>query len=195
MVNPFPPAGRGPTVSDEGEDPPGRGTWWGLGVIVIAIVLAVAFGVATHGPDDVARAVVAAQARGSQSGAPPVNPSGAPAVMAAGVAFPNLMDRLGWRAVGRRDDTVSDRAVTTLMYERDGRRIAYSVVSGSPLGAPPGSRVIVGRAPVVFGFDADGRTATMFNRGGHSVVISGLGVSPSALVRAARSSSRDGAPG
>jgi hypothetical protein len=160
-------------------------------VIVIAIVLAVAFGVATHGPDDVARAVVAAQARGSQSGAPGVTPSGAPAVTAAGVAFPNLMDRLGWRVVGRRDDTVSDRAVTTLMYERDGRRIAYSVVSGPPLGAPAGSRVIVGRAPVVFGFDADGRTATIFNRGGHSVVISGLGVLPSALVRAARSSSRD----
>jgi len=47
----------------------------------------------------------------------------------------------------------------------------------------------------VFVFDADGRTATIFNRGGHSVVISGLGVSPSALVRAARSSSGDGAPG
>lgn len=195
MVNPFPPAGRGSTVSDEGEDPPGRGTWWGLVVIVIAIVLAVAFGVATHGSDDAARAVVAAQARGSQSGAPPLRPSGAPAVTAAGVAFPNLMDRLGWRAVGRREDTVSDRAVTTLSYERASRRIAYSVVSGPPLVAPPGSRVIGGRAPVVFGFDADGRTATMFNRGGHSVVISGLGVSPSALVRVARSSSRDGAPG
>jgi len=169
--------------------------WWGLGVIVIAIVLAVAFGVATHGSDDVARAVVAAQARGSQSSAPLVTPSGAPAVTAAEVAFPNLMDRLGWRAMGRRDDTVSDRAVTTLIYERLGRRIAYSVVSGPPLGAPPGSRMIVGRAPIVFVFDADGRTATIFNRGGHSVVISGLGVSPSALVRAARSSSGNGAPG
>ena len=186
MVNPFPPARRGPTVSDEGEDPPGRGTWWGLGVIVIAIVLAVAFGVATHGSDDVARAVVAAQARGSQSGAPLVTPSGAPAVTAAGVAFPNLMDRLGWRAVGRRNDTVSDRAVTTLIYERVGRRIAYSVVSGPPLGAPPGSRAIVGRAPVVFGFDADGRTAVMLTRSGRSVIISGLDASPSALVRVAR---------
>ncbi len=186
MVNPFPPAGHGPTVSDAGEDPPGRGTWWGLGVIVIAIVLAVAFGVATHGSDDVARAVVAAQARGSQSGAPRVSPSGAPAVTSAGVAFPDLMARQGWSAVGRREDTVSDRTVTTLIYERAGRRIAYSVVSGPPLGAPPGSRAIVGRAPAVFGFDAGSRTAVMVARGGRSVIISGLDASPSALVRVAR---------
>jgi len=155
-------------------------------VIVIAIVLAVAFGVATHGSDDVARAVVAAQARGSQSGAPRVSPSGAPAVTSAGVAFPDLMARQGWSAVGRREDTVSDRTVTTLIYERAGRRIAYSVVSGPPLGAPPGSRAIVGRAPAVFGFDAGSRTAVMVARGGRSVIISGLDASPSALVRVAR---------
>lgn len=155
-------------------------------MIVIAIVLAVAFGVATHGSDDVARAVVAAQARGSQSGAPRVSPSGAPAVTSAGVAFPDLMARQGWSAVGRREDTVSDRTVTTLIYERAGRRIAYSVVSGPPLGAPPGSRAIVGRAPAVFGFDAGSRTAVMVARGGRSVIISGLDASPSSLVRVAR---------
>jgi hypothetical protein len=153
MVNPFPPASDGTTVHSGADDEPGRGLWWGVGIIVIAVLVAIAFGTATNDGDDVARAVVATQ-----------------------VAAP----------VGRRTDRVSDRTVSTVVYGQEGYRLAYSVVSGPPLGAPPESRSVGGRAPVVLAFDTDGRVAVMTVRGGHTVVASAVGVPLASLVRAVR---------
>jgi hypothetical protein len=188
MVNPYPPAPEGTTVrsaTDAGEEP-GGGLWWGIGIILIAVIVAAAFGTATRGGDDVARDVVAAQAAAPGRGAPPVDAAGVPQGSADGVAFPGLAARQGWMPVGRRTDQVSDRTVATVVYGREGSRLAYSIVSGPPLGAPPGSHSVGGRAPVVLAFDADGRTAVMTVRDGHSVVASALGVPLAALVRAAR---------
>jgi hypothetical protein len=153
MVNPFPPESDGTTVRSVDGDEPGRGLWWGVCIILIAVLVAIAFGTVTNGGDDVARDVVATQARAH---------------------------------VGRRTDQVSDRTVATVVYGEEGHRLAYSVVSGPPLGAPPGSRSVGGRAPVVLAFDADGRVAVMTVRAGHSVVASAVGVPLAALVRAAR---------
>jgi len=153
MVNPLPPESDGTTVRSGGDDEPGRGLWWGVGIILIAVIVAMAFGSATNGGDDVARDVVATQAL-------------AP--------------------LGRRTDRVSDRTVTTVVYGEEGHRLAFSVVSGPPLGAPPGSRSVGGRAPVVLAFDRDGRVAVMTVRGGHTVVASAVGVPLASLVRAVR---------
>jgi hypothetical protein len=153
MVNPFPPESDGTTVRSGGDDEPGRGLWWGVGIILIAVVVAIVFGSATNTGADVARDVVSAQAL-------------AP--------------------VGRHTDQVSDRTVTTVVYGQEGHRLARSIVSGPPLGAPPGSRSVGGRAPVVLAFDANGRVAVMTVRGGHSVVASAVGVPLASLVRAAR---------
>ena len=185
MVNPYPPAQQGTTVRSGDDAEPGRGLWWGLGVILVAVIVAAAFGTVTNGGDDVARDVVAAQSRVPDRGAPAVRPDGTPVASADGVAFPALAARQGWVAVGRRTDQVSDRTVTTLVYGREGTRLAYSVVSGPPLGAPPGSRSVGGRPPVVITFDANGRTAVMTLRDGHTVVASAVGVPLAALVRAA----------
>ena len=184
MVNPYPSAQHGTTVHSADDGEPGRGLWWGLGVILVAVVVAAAFGTVTNDGDDVARDVVAAQSRPPDRGAPAVRPDGAPDASADGVAFPALAAHQGWVAVGRRTDQVSDRSVTTVVYGREGRRLAYSVVSGPPLGAPPGSRSVGGRPPVVLAFDAGGRTAVMTLRGGHTVVASAVGVPLAALVRA-----------
>ena len=185
MVNPYPPAEHGTTVHSGDGSEPGRGLWWGVAVILVAVGVAAAFGTVTNGGDDVARDVVAAQAQAPSRGAPAVGPDGAPEASGDGVAFPGLAARQGWVAVGRRTDEVSDRTVTTLVYGREGRRLAYSIVSGPPLGAPPGSRSVGGRPPVVMTFDANGRTAVITVRDGHSVVASAVGVPLAALVRAA----------
>jgi hypothetical protein len=153
MVNPFPPESDGTTVHSGGDEEAGRGLWWGVAIILVAVLSAIAFGTAANNGDDVARAVVATQAT-------------APA--------------------GRRTDEVSDRTVSTVVYRQEGYRLAYSVVSGPPLGAPPGSRSVGGRAPVVLAFDTDGRVAVMTVRGGHTVVASAVGVPLASLVRAVR---------
>lgn len=184
MVNPFPPAGAGTTVHSDDGDGPGRGTWWGIAVIVVAAIVAAAFGIATNDGDDVARAVVAAQAR--------VAPTGRPAATGAGLAFPDLARVDGWRPVSGGSGQVFDRRVTTVLYERDGMRLAYSIVAGPPLGAPAESRSLGGRAPAVLAFDAEGRGAVIVTRAGHSVVVSAVGVPLSSLVRVARATSADG---
>jgi hypothetical protein len=186
MVNPYPPAQHGTTVHSADDGEPGRGLWWGIGVILVAVIVAAAFGAVTNTGDDVARDVVAAQARTPDRGAPIARPDGTPEASADGVVFPGLAAHQGWGAVGRRVDQVSDRTVTTIVYGRDGRRLAYSVVSGPPLGAPAGSRSVGGRPPVVLTFDAGGRIAVMTQRAGHSVVASAVGVPLAALVRAVR---------
>ena len=57
--------------------------------------------------------------------------------------FPDWQKGFGWRAVGRRDDTLSGRPVTTVFYRNpEGARLGYAVVSGDALdGNPPGREV------------------------------------------------------
>lgn len=178
MVNPFPPAHAGTTVHSDDADGPGRGTWWGVAVIIIAVIVACAFAVVTNDGDDVARGVVAAQAAlgGGQR----------PVPSAHGLAFPDLGRSDGWVPVGGGTSEVFDRRVTTVVYGRQGGRLAYSIVSGPPLGAPPDSRSVGGRMPVVLAFDAQGRSAVIVTRDGHSAVVSGAAVPLTVLVRAAR---------
>ncbi len=186
MVDPARPATEGTTVrGDAGESPP-RGLGAGLGVTVLAIGLAVAFAAGLESPVETAVHVVAAQAQPLQSGAPPTTPGGRPLAGAAGVAFPDLAPRLGWRPVGRRTDVVDGRRVSTLQYGRQGRRLAYSIVDGVPLPPPPGAVRVPSRGPAAVQFDTGGRTAVMRARGGHSVVVSAAGVPRTAVVRAAR---------
>lgn len=192
MVNPYPPGATGTTVHHAGADAPGRGTWWGVGVILVAVCVATWFGVSTNSGDDVPRAVVATQALRAQGGAPPSRPDGAPVAQAFGVAFPDLAARRGWRAVARRSDDVGGRHVETVVYGREGRRMAYSVVGGPPLSVPAGGRLVDGRTPTVVAFDSDGRQAVMTTRKGHTVVLSAVGVDRAALVRAARTMPADG---
>lgn len=185
MVDPVTPADGGTTVRGQPEDVPARGTGLGLGITVLAVGIAVAFGSAAESPEEAAVHVAIAHAAPAESGAPPTDASGAPVGAAFGVRFPNLGPRLGWKPVGRRDDVVDGREVRTLVYGRGGRRLAYSVVAGPPLPPPPGGVRVPVRGPEVVAFDAGGRTAVLVTRGGHSVVVSGLGIPRPAVVRAA----------
>lgn len=186
IVDPATPAGTGTTVHSHADEDPPRGLGVGLGIAVLAIGLAVAFGAGRESAVETAVHVVAAQAQPPQSGAPPTSATGRPLEQAFGVPYPNLQPRLGWSPVARRRDAVDGRGVRTLQYGRAGRRMAYSVVDGAPIPAPPGSERVPARGPEVLAFDSAGRTAVMTVRGGHSVVVSAVGVPRVALVRAAR---------
>ena len=54
----------------------------------------------------------------------------------ADVRFPNYFGKFGWKAVGTRTDEIDGRATRTVFYEKGGRRIAYTVVSGAALEEP-----------------------------------------------------------
>ena len=78
--------------------------------------------------------------------AAPARLGGSPPVLDARVGnleFPDWQQKFGWKAVGRRDDSLSGRPVTTVFYRNpEGARLGYSVVSGDPLGGkPPGRQV------------------------------------------------------
>jgi hypothetical protein len=89
-----------------------------------------------------------------------------------GVRFPRPR---AWRAVGSRSDVVDGRATRTVFYERAGRRIAYTIVSGRPL-QEAGRRWLR---------TAEGRrVAFAWERWGHTCVISGA-VDRAALAAAA----------
>jgi hypothetical protein len=92
-----------------------------------------------------------------------------------GVAFPQWRE-LGWRAVGARRDELSGRAAMTVFYEgRDGTRAAYTILSGEPIDVPrdaPRRTVNDIRLAVL---RADGRKIVVWEREGHTCVMSAPG--------------------
>jgi hypothetical protein len=99
------------------------------------------------------------------------------------VPFPNWRKR-GWPPVGARSDRIDGRNAETVFYERDGRRVAYTIVSGSPLPSRDGVRSV--RARVEFTrLTLDGRPVVTWRRKGHTCVLSGTGVAEEDLLNLA----------
>ena len=75
--------------------------------------------------------------------------------------------------------------MATVYYEKDGNRIAYTIVSGESLGRPPDAATTTVDG-VEFAVARDGeRTIVTWLRGGHSCVLSGEDVDRSTLVELA----------
>ena len=51
----------------------------------------------------------------------------------ADVRFPNYFGKFGWKAVGTRTDEIQGRDTRTVFYEKDGKRIAYTIVAAPAL--------------------------------------------------------------
>lgn len=101
------------------------------------------------------------------------------------VPFPNFAKRFGWKAVGTRTDEVDGRSTRTVFYERDGNRIAYTIVEGDALPEPSGARSI-SRDGVGLRVFSDGeRTVVTWRRLGHTCVLSSADVAASELVKLA----------
>jgi len=123
---------------------------------------------------------------------PPV--SGAPAVVAGrrldaaveGVTFPDWREDPQWQAVGRRDDELGGRDVTTVAYRTaKGADVIYAIVGGEPLEDADGARVrdVGGRR---FTLQRDGaRIVVTFERGGHTCVLVSDGVPAERLLEVA----------
>lgn len=175
-----------PATDDPGsaaEPAPGRerrrrvGSLLGAGVTLVA--LAVAFAFALERDDDpgrLASAVVLLHDEGPSSGP-------APSVPDAGVSrgFSWYATLAGWRRTGAREDSLEGRTVRTAFWERSGKRIAHSVVSGDPVEPPADVRRTGRRGVLLRSFDRAGRTAVIWQEGDHTAVISAIGISRAAL--------------
>jgi hypothetical protein len=85
-----------------------------------------------------------------------------------GVRFPNYAKKFGWEPVGKRQDEIDGRTVRTVFYEKDGERIAYSIVDGGELDYPDDEPATVDGVEL-YTFD----NAVAWERGDHTCVLSG----------------------
>jgi anti-sigma factor RsiW len=100
----------------------------------------------------------------------------------AEVHFPNYAGKFGWKAVGTRMDEIGGRATRTVFYEKAGRRIAYTVVSGAALSQPDAADKATVEGTVIRALRAEGREVVTWRRRGHTCVLSSDNVPRSELL-------------
>jgi hypothetical protein len=110
------------------------------------------------------------------------------AVQVDGISFP-YWERVGWRTLGRRSDTLHGHRVVTVFYaSRSGSRVGYAIVAGSPLPVSGGRTVMRNGMPYTLLTRGNSRLVT-WRRSGHTCIIAGHGVSDSTLVSLAEADS------
>lgn len=101
---------------------------------------------------------------------------------AEGLAFPSWAKDFGWRATGRRMDEIDGRRAVTVFYEKEGRRIGYTILSGDAIDPPDEARRTARDGTVLHGLTGDGRVIVTWLRDGKTCVLSGSGVEPDVLL-------------
>jgi hypothetical protein len=143
-----------------------------IAAAAVAVALLVGGGAAGPTVDD---AAALALSRPTQP-APAIDTGDLHVVQAriGGIEFPNYSYRWSrWKTVGRRSDTISGRAATTVTYRGPQGDVGYTIVDGKPLPEPSGARhrTVDGvRLAVVRKGDA---TVVTWRRDGHTCVLAG----------------------
>ena len=89
------------------------------------------------------------------------------------VPFPNWAERLGWHATGVRTDRIADRDAVTVFYEKNRRRIGYTILSGDAVDVPSGA-VPAAREGIDFhALELGGRQIVTWERLGRTCILSG----------------------
>lgn len=141
-------------------------------------------------------AAAALSTRPPTAPAPPPRP-GQPKLLAravGGVPFPNWLKKFGWRASGVRADTLGGRETATVFYRKQGHRIGYTIVDGSPLQVPSGAARARREGTELRTFRTDGRLVVTWLRGGKTCVLSGRGVPRAVLLKLAAWKGKGGVP-
>jgi hypothetical protein len=127
---------------------------------------------------------VYAAARLAPTEGAPARLGGTPPVLDAkvdNVVFPDWQKKFDWEAVGRRDDTLSGRPVTTVFYRNpEGARLGYAVVSGNALGGTPPGRQVTRKGKTYDVARVGDRTIVTWTQDDQTCVI----MAPSAVPRA-----------
>jgi hypothetical protein len=150
----------------------------GVAIIVAAAATAVVFGLNRGG--DEGRLLLAAVALHERQAAGPV-PAPLPDEAETRASFSRNARGAGWVPAGAREDRLDGRAAVTVIWQRGGRRMAHTVVSGAPLQPPEGARRTGRRGVLLHSFEAGPRIAVSWPQRRGTSVISAVGVSRGAL--------------
>jgi hypothetical protein len=159
----------------------------GAALAAVAAVLLVVLLLPAGGGGPTVAAAAELAARPADDPAPAVLPAD-PALLAASVedtAFPAWEEEFGWRATGQRADDLDGRDARTVAYAKEGKTVAYTIVSGDALEDPEGAREVTRDGVRLQEFSSDGRTAVTWLRDGHTCVLSGEGVDEDTLTKLA----------
>lgn len=121
------------------------------------------------------------------TGAIAVDPSN-PKLLAAnveGVPFPNWSKQFGWRQAGTRSDRIGDRDARTVLYEHDGKRIAYTILSGAGIAAPSDASTARRNGVTLHSLADGGRRVVTWWRNGRTCVLSASNVGDRELLKLA----------
>jgi anti-sigma factor RsiW len=116
-----------------------------------------------------------------------VDPS-SPKLLAAnveGVPFPNWSKQFDWHQAGIRSDPLGDRHAKTVLYEHNGKRLAYTIVSGKGIVAPSDATTTRRNGVNLHLFDEQGRRVVTWWRDGRTCVLSGSQVGDRELLKLA----------
>jgi anti-sigma factor RsiW len=120
---------------------------------------------------------------------PPAEPDAAdPRLLQAsaqGLPYPNLDIEFGWRPAGQRQDEIEGRDATTVFYERGGKRIGYTILSGEGIEPPEDATRTELNDVKLASLSDGGQEIVTWWRDGHSCVLSGKGVSEKELLELA----------
>jgi anti-sigma factor RsiW len=153
-----------------------------LAATALAVVLALPGGSGT--PTVVEAARLADRPPAYPVAVQPANPK----LLAAdveGVPFPNWSEQFGWRQVGVRSDSLGDRHAQTVLYRHDGKRIAYTIVSGAGIHAPGDASTTRRNGVTLHALTDRGRRVVTWWRNGRTCVISASGVGDRELLKLA----------
>jgi hypothetical protein len=102
-----------------------------------------------------------------------------------GVAFPAWEEKFGWKTAGARADTLDGRETETVFYEKNGKRIGYTIVGGDALDVPADTHPAKREGTPVIVLQAGDRSVVTWERNGRTCVLSGKGVPAGTLVKLA----------
>jgi hypothetical protein len=103
------------------------------------------------------------------------------AVSAFGLPLPDW-GGFGWTATGLRSDEIDGRDAITVFYEKNRRRIGYTIVSGDRMDPPGGAASTVRDGTALHYFADRDRLVVTWERGGLTCILSGRGVASDVLL-------------
>ena len=158
--------------------PAARRRWLGIAApfaaVAAAAVVAIAISLGgTSAPGVLATVELAG--KGPALPAPRHDPAH-PALLRAqieGLPFPDWNQRFQWRAAGARRDTIEGRDATTVYYDsRVGARLAYTILGGAAIEPPDDARTVRVRGKDFHVMYRGGQRIVVWNRAGHTCVMS-----------------------
>lgn len=149
------------------------------GFVLALLITAVAAGAAVYfaWPEAVSARTVVDDVVAMQTGIDAPAPATLGDARHADGAFGRRVTAAGWRPVAAASGVVHGRRAESTVWEKSGRRVVYTRLSGVPVGRPDGSGRTGRSGTLLYSLPGDLRNAVTWADEGQTAVISGADVS------------------